>query len=159
MAKTFYTFGYEGLSIDSFIARVKAAGVETVYDVRELPLSRKKGFSKTAFGIALRHAGIEYVHLPVFGCPRPIRDRYRADGDWRRYENAFSAYLSKHATAIKNLALAARETTACLVCFEADFNFCHRSIVANAVVRAGGPCVVHLTAKTAPVDRAVRFAA
>lgn len=159
MAKTLYTFGYEGLSIDDFIARLKAAGVETVFDVRELPLSRKKGFSKTAFGLALREVGIEYVHLPVFGCPKPIRNQYRADGNWSRYEKAFSSYLSRQATEVKNLARAARESTSCLVCFEADFNFCHRSIVANSVVRAGGPRVVHLTVKAAAADRAVRFAA
>jgi uncharacterized protein (DUF488 family) len=159
MAKTLYTFGYEGLSIDSFIARLKAAGVETVYDVRELPLSRKKGFSKTAFGIALRDVGFEYIHLPVFGCPRPIRDQYRADGNWDRYEKAFSSYLSKRSDEVKNLARATRATIACLVCFEADFNFCHRSIVANAVVSAGGPRVVHLTAKAEPADRTVRLAA
>lgn len=159
MAKTLYTFGYEGLSIDSFIAHLKAAGVEAVYDVRELPLSRKKGFSKTAFGIALRVAGIEYIHLPVFGCPRPIRNQYRADGSWSRYEKAFSSYLAKQTAEVKNLALSARQTVACLVCFEADFNFCHRSIVANSVFRAGGPSVNHLIAKANLAGQIVRFAA
>ncbi|MBK6650144.1 MAG: DUF488 domain-containing protein [Betaproteobacteria bacterium] len=42
-----FTLGYEGLTIDAFIARLQAAQVKTVVDVRELPLSRKKGFSKT----------------------------------------------------------------------------------------------------------------
>lgn len=159
MAKTLYTFGYEGLSIDSFIARLKAVGVETVYDVRELPLSRKKGFSKTSFGIALRDAGIEYIHLPIFGCPRPIRDQYRNDGNWNRYEKAFNSYLAKQMAEVKVLARSAHETTACLVCFESDFNFCHRSIVANSVARVGGPAVSHLTAKAISADPIVRAAA
>ena len=41
-----YTAGYEGLTIDAFIARLKQAGIDRVLDVREYPLSRKKGFSK-----------------------------------------------------------------------------------------------------------------
>lgn len=41
-----FTFGYEGLDIDAFVDRALAAGVRTIVDVRELPLSRKKGFSK-----------------------------------------------------------------------------------------------------------------
>lgn len=44
-----YTAGYEGLSIDAFIARLKQAQIDKVLDVREYPLSRKPGFSKKAF--------------------------------------------------------------------------------------------------------------
>ncbi|TXT40925.1 MAG: hypothetical protein FD135_827 [Comamonadaceae bacterium] len=43
---TLFTLGYEGLVIGAFIARLQAAQVKTVVDVHELPLSRKKGFSK-----------------------------------------------------------------------------------------------------------------
>ncbi|TNY10814.1 DUF488 domain-containing protein, partial [Escherichia coli] len=57
-----YTFGYEGLEIAAFIARLKSAGIQTVVDVRELPLSRKRGFSKTAFSEALTAGGIAYFH-------------------------------------------------------------------------------------------------
>jgi len=48
MHPTLFTLGYEGLTIEAFIARLQAAQVKTVVDVRELPLSRKKGFSKSA---------------------------------------------------------------------------------------------------------------
>ena len=44
-----FTLGYEGLDIDAFVARVRDAGIRVIVDVRELPLSRKKGFSKSAF--------------------------------------------------------------------------------------------------------------
>ena len=49
-----------GLTIDAFITRLQAAQVKTVMDVRELPLSRKKGFSKSAFCAALSAHGIAY---------------------------------------------------------------------------------------------------
>ena len=82
MADQIVTFGYEGLSLDAFIARLKAAGVQTVFDVRANPLSRKPGFSKRGFAAALNEAGPAYVHLPAMGCPKPVRDRYKQDGNW-----------------------------------------------------------------------------
>ena len=54
MANRIFTFGYEGLSLEAFIGRLKAAGVRTVLDVRATPLSRKAGFSKGALSAALR---------------------------------------------------------------------------------------------------------
>ena len=148
-----YTFGYEGLSIERFIARLKEAGVTVVVDVRELPLSRKKGFSKTAFGEALAHAGIMYSHLPVFGCPKPIRNRYKSDGNWKKYEKAFNAYIATQKEAVGKLAKFSKTASACLVCFEADFNVCHRSLVARAAAAAGSPPVMHLTATGAKADQ------
>ena len=41
-----YTIGYEGRKIDEFVVNLKSSHVKMLIDVRELPLSRKKGFSK-----------------------------------------------------------------------------------------------------------------
>lgn len=151
MTKTakLYTIGYEGMAIDAFLHRLTQIGVETIVDVRELPLSRKKGFSKTAFAAALQTAGIAYIHRPTLGCPKPIRDAYRADGDWSAYMSKFLAYLDTQGAAVAEVAKIARATSACLLCFEADFDRCHRSMVARAAAHVGGPSVVHLTARTA----------
>jgi uncharacterized protein (DUF488 family) len=156
---TLYTFGYEGISIDAFISRLKKAKVSVVLDVRELPLSRKPGFSKNAFAAALSAAGIEYAHLSVFGCPKPIRDRYRANGKWSEYVKSFSSHLSKKTAALTELANFVGKTNACLVCFEADFNLCHRSMVARAAARAGNFGIVHLTLKEAIPDAVCQVAA
>ena len=67
-APTLFTFGYEGLPIEAFIQRLRDARVELIVDVRELPLSRKKGFSKTALREHLAAAGIGYTHIPAQGC-------------------------------------------------------------------------------------------
>ncbi len=154
-----FTFGYEGLSIDDFIVRLQKAGVKVVIDVRELPLSRKKGFSKIGFGAALQRVGIVYSHQPVFGCPKPIRNQYKADGNWKRYEKDFRAYLATQSAAVSELAAFSKTTKACLVCFEADFNFCHRSLVARATAAAGGGAVVHLTVTGEKADRLPALAA
>ncbi len=39
-----FTIGYEGVQFADFLQRLKAAGVDIVVDVRELPLSRRRGF-------------------------------------------------------------------------------------------------------------------
>lgn len=154
-----YTFGYEGLEIAEFIVRLQEAGIHAVVDVRELPLSRKKGYSKTAFHAHLLQAGISYSHVPTLGCPKPIRNRYREDGDWDRYSRDFHAYLAGQGEPLENLTRLTRTTTACLVCYEADFDRCHRTYVARAAHRLGAPAVAHLTAKTTIPDRPLRQAA
>jgi Protein of unknown function, DUF488 len=147
-----YTLGYEGLDIETFVTRVKAVGVKTVVDVRELPLSRKKGFSKSSFRDALAAAGVAYFHVPALGCPRPIRDRFKTDSDWAAYTRAFLAYISTQETTVQELVKLSKATTACLVCFEADYTICHRTYVARAARKLGGPSVMHLTARTALPD-------
>lgn len=154
-----YTFGYEGLDIDGFVARVLSVGVTTIVDVRELPLSRKKGFSKSSFHAALAAVGIAYAHIPALGCPKAIRDRYKADGDWTAYTTRFLAYIATQDATVRELVGVSRATVACLVCFEADYTMCHRTYVARATRQFGGPTIRHLTAKTAFADSGLRVAA
>jgi uncharacterized protein (DUF488 family) len=78
-APKIYTIGYEGLGLEDFVVRLRRAGVRIVIDVRELPLSRKRGFSKGALAEALATARIRYSHMRSLGCPKPIRDRHRAN--------------------------------------------------------------------------------
>lgn len=151
-AHNLFTFGYEGLDIDAFVVRVLGAGVKTIVDVRELPLSRKKGFSKNSFQQALANAGIAYAHMPALGCPKPVRDRYKADEDWAEYTKSFLAYIATQDATVRELVKISKATTACLVCFEADYTACHRTYVARAARRLGGPAVQHLTARTAFAD-------
>jgi uncharacterized protein (DUF488 family) len=152
MQRNLFTFGYEGLAIDAFAARLLVAGVETIVDVRELPLSRKKGFSKTAFCAALAAHGIAYLHVPALGCPKLIRNQYKTDGSWQTYTREFTKYIKTQDGPLRELVAIAKTTTACLVCFEADFSMCHRTYVAREARQLGGPVVTHLTAKTALPD-------
>lgn len=129
---TIYTAGYEGLAIDDFIGRLKQAKIDKVLDVREYPLSRKKGFSKKAFALCLSAAGISYEHSPPLGCPKPIRNRYKIDGDWSAYSRDFRAYIQTQDTILNELLSDATEQRICMVCYEADARFCHRSLIAEA---------------------------
>lgn len=49
-----YTSGYEGKTIDGFVRQLKEHGIALLVDIRELPLSRKPGFSKSAIQAALK---------------------------------------------------------------------------------------------------------
>lgn len=158
-SKHLFTLGYEGLTVEQFVARARAAGVHLVVDVRELPLSRKRGFSKTALRQALANASVAYAHMPALGCPKKIRDRYRADGDWSAYTRAYLRHLKSQNATVGELARITKATPSCLVCFEADFAMCHRTYVARAAHDAGAPPIVHLSATAAVADLGFQAAA
>lgn len=141
------TIGYEGLNLDHLFSLLDAGGVDTIVDVRQSPISRKKGFSKRALATSACAKGFRYVHLAEFGCPKPIRDDYKRDGDWERYTARFLEYIDTQEAAVFTFARRALTERCCLVCFEADPNFCHRSLVAERVAGAAPLAVVHLGVK------------
>ncbi|HBO1240754.1 TPA: DUF488 family protein [Pseudomonas aeruginosa] len=128
-----YTAGYEGLSFEAFLSHLKQAQIDKVLDVREYPLSRKPGFSKKALAERLADAGIAYEHCPPLGCPKPIRNRYKVDRNWSQYAQDFRVYVRTLNDVLLGLAAEASEKRVCMVCYEADPNFCHRSLIAEAV--------------------------
>lgn len=140
-----FTIGYEGLSADRFMLALAAHNIDTVVDVRELPLSRKPGFSKKALANSLSLSGREYVHMVDLGCPKPVRDDYRGDGNWRRYTEGFLKHLKTQKPAIAALSNLVASSNCVLLCYEADFNFCHRSMVAQAVREHCGATIKHLS--------------
>lgn len=154
---TLYTLGYEGLDIVSFIGLLKRNGVVTVIDVRERAQSRKAGFSKKSLTNALAMAGIGYRHMPELGCPKPVRDQYRLDGNWPNYVEGFIAYLETAGESVTELAAAAKDDSCVLVCYEADHNYCHRSMVAIAVQAETGLTIKHIGKTTSKTVRADRY--
>lgn len=147
-AMTVFTIGYEGLDLPRFVSLLTEHRIETVVDIRALPLSRKRGFSKRALAHALNLAGYAYVHQAALGCPKPVRARYRADGNWPRYTTGFLKHLQRQETAIAELCRRVRASRCALLCYEADFNFCHRSLVAEAVRNHCGAAIEHIRADT-----------
>ena len=141
---TIFTIGYEGVSLDSFLCRLTDAGVGVVVDVRDMPLSRKPGFSKTALSASLERSGIGYRHVRELGCPKPIRDRYRADGDWDSYTEAYMEHMRGQQHALGDLSRLCATAPAALLCYEADPNQCHRTYVARAVARLTNGVVAHI---------------
>jgi uncharacterized protein (DUF488 family) len=125
-----YTIGYEGQTPDSFLNALISSGVRRVVDVRQVPLSHKAGFSKTRLGDFLRSKGIEYLHLPALGCPKDIRNDFRAGMDFEIYKNRYLAFMAGRQAELDELLESVQKTPSCLLCFEADHERCHRSFIA-----------------------------
>lgn len=132
--KTLSTIGYESASLDDFIATLLVAGVEVVYDIRELPISRRKGFSKSALAETLRSRGITYTHVRALGDPKAGRDAARA-GRMDDFNRIFLAQLSTQEAqeALQTLASLTTSQAVCLLCYERDHRHCHRSLVVDAI--------------------------
>lgn len=141
---TIYTIGYEGATQAEVIAALERAGVEQVIDVRQLPLSRRPGFSKSALAASLAEHGIGYVHLKALGTPKPGRDAAKK-GDRATLATIYAAQLElpeAQIAAAQMRSLAAGKKSA-LLCFERDPRICHRTLLLAA--EAKGADVVHLT--------------
>lgn len=132
-----YTSGYEGKTIDGFVRQLKEHGIALLVDIRELPLSRKPGFSKSAIQAALRAAGIEYVHLRELGTPRAIRQELRKSGHYQKFLAQYRDYLKGQEEALNELIGMAAHKTVCLMCYEEDPHRCHRSVVAEHLHKHG----------------------
>lgn len=128
---TLFTVGYEGRHLDDFIGELRTHGIERVIDVREIPISRKPGFSKTVLRTRLGDSKIEYVHLKALGSPSVIRHRLHADEDFGAFVQAYSAYLATQDDFVRSALELAKTGPSCLLCFERKSEFCHRSIVAR----------------------------
>ena len=132
------TIGYEGREIDEFVNRLKSFNVTHLIDVREIPLSRKKGFSKSTLGERLKNEDIEYVHAKPLGSPAEIRNKLKSDWDYKYFFKAYSAYLAKNMDAVKKVHQYLFDGVTCIMCFERFPEKCHRSIVADKIKEYDG---------------------
>jgi uncharacterized protein (DUF488 family) len=144
--KTLFTLGYEGLELPEFIEILRQNGVQVVADLRAVPHSRKKGYSKKALSEELARHGIEYVLIQELGTPKPLRDQVRASEDYDSFFIAYTSYLDTQPGALKKLLDIARNHVACLLCFERDINHCHRKAVSERLlaISAGKFKIIHL---------------
>lgn len=136
--KKMFTIGYEGASVDQLIDTLLNLGVEVLADVRELPLSRKKGLSKNSLRERLNEVGIEYIHYKQLGDPKAGRDAAKA-GDFTTFRRIFTAHMLKKDTvsAVTDLLEVADGKLTCMMCFEKCATNCHRSMIANKAALAG----------------------
>src|SRR5437660_547721 len=88
--------GYEGRTIDEFVNSLLRQGIQRLVDVRLTPLSRKRGFSKTALGLALEAAGITYEHRSALGNPKHNRTGFAGtDEEVSEAKAVFAALLRR----------------------------------------------------------------
>lgn len=138
-----FTIGYEGADLADFIKTLKQQKINTLLDVREIPISRRRGFSKTALREALEQANIGYRHEKLLGSPKLIRHRLREDKNYKRFFKDFARHLDKQADLL-NLLTQELKGSIALMCYEKDYQICHRTAVANALTDIAGLKTIHL---------------
>jgi uncharacterized protein (DUF488 family) len=140
-----FTIGYATRTPGDLIDRVLAFGGSSIIDVRELPLSRRRGFSKNALADAATAAGLGYEHVRALGNPKPSRDLYKA-GRVRAGVSAYRKHLNNGSrSALLALAERLKQERLCLLCLEDDPEECHRSVIVSALrSEVPGLAVTHL---------------
>lgn len=138
MRSVLYTVGYEGAEIAHFLRTLKACGIKRLIDIRDVPVSRKRGFSKTALASALEENGIAYIHLKALGDPKAGREAMRR-GDYDRFLEIYTAHIAttEGQQALQAAVELAEESPSVLLCYERSPNQCHRTVIAKQMaVRA-----------------------
>ena len=148
---TIFTIGYEQSSPDLLVDALVGAGVTMLADIRAVPASRRRGFSKRALSARVEDAGLRYRHLVALGNPKAGRDAGRA-GRMDEFRRIYAQQLDSDAAkvALGDLARLSAAETLCLLCYERDAEHCHRSIVAAALADACTLTVHHLSPETGP---------
>lgn len=138
-----YTIGYEGATPDSFVDILIQNKIDVLLDVRELPISRKKGFSKNSLKDLMESSGIRYHHEKSLGSPKDVRKRLYDSKDYQ----AFFQEYEQHLAGCKELLSALTKQldgNVALMCFERDVMTCHRKCVARKMSQMTGNKVHHL---------------
>jgi uncharacterized protein (DUF488 family) len=149
-AQTLYSIGYQKTLLPEVIATLSAAGVATLIDVRDRPLSRRPGFSKRQLAAAIEAAGMRYVHLSALGTPPEGRlaGRHR---EWDRFWAIVDEKLARPEAELdlRRAAQIAAAAPGCLLCYEADWRVCHRRRIAEILEARHGFALRHLAVQAA----------
>ena len=138
MERNLFTVGYEGESLESFLSTLRSNYVNYLIHVREIPLSRKKGFSKTALSESLIQNNIQYIHLKNLGSPKQAREQLKRTGNYNAFFNIMEKHLSQVSDTLESAYNYVANNTCCLMCFEKEAKNCHRSIVARKIKERDG---------------------
>ena len=134
-----YTIGYEGRTVEDFVEDLQLANVEVLVDVRELPHSRRPGFSKSKLSEQVSGAGVEYMHLRSLGSPRDSRRRLRESGDFNTFSREYTNHLQTNGEDVYALLeLINSGRRAAIMCFERDHTQCHRSLLVSVLLAQPG---------------------
>ncbi|MCL2712145.1 MAG: DUF488 family protein [Methanomassiliicoccaceae archaeon] len=140
-AKTVFSIGYEGKTVESLIAELKRNCVKLLIDVREIPASRKIGFSGSALEEKLSEVGIEYIHMKKLGSPKEIRDEFKAGGGSSAFFEDYRKYLNTQTDEFRKLEQYVKSKTSVLMCFEKYYQECHRKIIMEKLSKMGYVCM------------------
>jgi uncharacterized protein (DUF488 family) len=154
------TIGVYGFDGESFLQRLRTAGVGLLLDVRQRRGVRGPQYAwanSRRLQAALAHAGIAYEHHPELAPTTELRQlQYAEDarlGVGKRSRRELAAeYTRRYTTEILDpadltpivSALADSGTAAALLCLELDPEACHRSLIAQRLTEQHHVTIEHL---------------
>lgn len=143
-----YTIGHSTRTADEFLEMLKSFKVKVLADIRRLPGSRKyPQFDQDQLAKFLEENGIEYIYIEKLGGRRKPAANSK-NTKWRNKSfQAYADYMEteEFAEGAEELAeIAANQVTA-IMCSEAVWWRCHRSMVAD-YFKAKGWEVLHIMA-------------
>jgi len=147
-AITIWTIGHSTRDLDEFIALLAENHIQAVADVRSLPGSRKfPQFNAENLAESLPAADIEYVPFKQLGGRRKMR-KDSPHTVWRH--PAFRGYADYMDTddfkaGIDDLLKLARQKRIAIMCSEAVWWRCHRSMISD-YLKSIGVTVIHIMA-------------
>jgi uncharacterized protein (DUF488 family) len=141
-----WTVGHSTRSAEDFLHLLTSNSIEVLVDVRSFPSSKRHPqFNKAALEEFLKAEGIRYLHFPGLGGRRtPLHDSINT-----AWQNAgFRGYADYMQTAafekaIKELLEVASNSRTAIMCAEAVWWRCHRSLIAD-YLKAKEVEVVHI---------------
>ena len=130
-----WTIGHSTRMVDEFISLLRENGVKLLADVRAWPGSKRyPQFNKEALAESLTPHGIGYEHFPELGGKRKSKPDSR-NSAWRNASfRGYADYMEteQFQKGIERLLSVAEETgPAAIMCAEAVWWRCHRSLIAD----------------------------
>lgn len=130
------TIGHSTRTLHEFVHMLQAHAVSRVVDVRTIPQSRHNPqFNKASLPLALKKAGLGYIHMPGLGGLRHAK-RDSLNLGWRNASfRGFADYMQtpEFKLSLEGLIQLAKRERVALMCAEAVPWRCHRSLIADAL--------------------------
>lgn len=145
-AMTIWTVGHSTRSIEEFVQILISHEIRSLVDVRSFPGSRRyPQFNKPNLSGSLAAKEIAYFHLPELGGRRtPLKNSRNTA--WRNASfRGYADYMdsSDFKNGIGELLTIARVNNAAIMCAEALWWRCHRSLIAD-YLKVMGVTVLHI---------------
>lgn len=136
------SIGHSTLDYEQFAARLNAAGVTAIADVRTSPFSRNFAhFNRDVLKDALARDGVAYVFLGKELGGRPKGDEYYTDGIADYEKMAKSDMFRK---GLERVEQGARKYRIAMMCSERSPLDCHRCLLVGRALAERGVTVRHL---------------
>ncbi len=148
--KILYTIGHSTRDIEEFLLMLNNFGIECLVDVRRFPSSKKfPAYNQDSLCQTLKEEGIEYVHSEALGGRRKAL-KESPNSVWHHPSfRGYADYMetTDFAEAVSELEVIATAKATAIMCSEAVFWRCHRSMISD-YLKSESYQVLHIMSPT-----------